>query len=141
MDMEELRKELAALPGRKLVLLDVRPAGSEPAEGDPVRTLTAGLPLIAFAAAKPGELAADDGRNGLFVRTLRDAIGERFPEADQDGDGFLSVAELARYLRLRVPARYEDLRNLLGAAALSGVGQNPIFYRDPLNTTPLLVSR
>src|SRR5206468_5843809 len=60
LDLAELRSALAALPGRKLILLDVRPAAGGPAEGDPVRALTAGLPLMTFAACRPGELAADD---------------------------------------------------------------------------------
>ncbi len=140
LDLSELRQGLTALPGRKLVLLDVRPAGGGPAEGDPVRALTAGLPLMTFAACRPGEQAADEDGHGLFVQTLRDALGDHFAEADQDGDGFLSAAELARFLRLRVPARYQEIRNRLGATALAG-GQNPIFYRDPLNALPLLARR
>jgi len=143
LDLAELRKELAAFPGRKLVLMDVRPAGGGPVEGDPVRALTAGLPLMAFAACRSGELAADDGPHGLFVGTLGDALGDGFAEADQDGDGYISAAELARFLRLRVPARYQDLRNRLGAAALGSESQNPIFYPDPLKLTtlPILARR
>jgi WD40 repeat protein len=143
LDLAELRKELAAFPGRKLVLMDVRPAGGGLVDGDPVKALTANLPLMAFAACRTGEMAADDGPHGLFVSALNDALGDRFADADKDGDGYLNAAELARFLRLNVPARYQDLRNRLGAAALGSESQNPIFYPDTvkLTTQPLLVRR
>jgi hypothetical protein len=137
--LDELRKELTAVPGRKLILMDVRPPGDDPPDDDPLRSLTAGLPLLAFAACRSGEVAADEGGQGLFALVLHEAAAERFAEADADGDDILSTAELARYLRLRVPARFAGLRRPGGAVA--STGQHPIFYRQPVGSQPLLARR
>ena len=53
-----------------------------------------------IAAAKPNQTSWEIGKQGLFTRELRRALHGR---ADANGDGTVSLAEVARFVSSRVP--------------------------------------
>lgn len=53
-----------------------------------------------IASAKPDQMSGEIGKQGLFTRELRRAL---YGRADADGDGTVSLAEVARFVSTRVP--------------------------------------
>jgi WD40 repeat protein len=104
----ELAEKLAALPCRKLVLLDACHSGE--AATNPVRELTPSNqgPTI-LAACDRTQLSFEDPEkhHGLFTLALLEAMGDRFDQADGDDtgkkDGYLDAVELFQYARKRMP--------------------------------------
>lgn len=113
---EDLYKAIAALPCRKLILLDACHSGS--IHASPVRELARdGIGPVILAASEPHQAALeyadlDDQRraNGLFTLAVIRALTEDFDLADRNRDGNVDTDELARYVRQRVRAYVDQLR-------------------------------
>jgi WD40 repeat protein len=105
-----LYEKLAAIPCRKLVLLDACHSGE--AVANPVRTLTPGGqgPII-LAACDRNQLSYENKAfgHGLFTYAILEALGDRFSQADRNGDGRLDATELYAYVRGRMPALLEQI--------------------------------
>jgi len=101
----DLYDALAAVAGRKLVILDACRSGH--LAGQPVRDLTPGGrgPII-LAACDSGESSWEDPtglRHGLFVYAILEAARERFERADENRDGRLDAREIFDYASDRLP--------------------------------------
>jgi WD40 repeat protein len=105
-----LYEKLAAIPCRKLVLLDACHSGE--AVANPVRSLTPGGqgPII-LAACDRNQLSYENKAfgHGLFTFAILEALGERFAQADRNGDGKLDATELYAYVRGRMPTLLEQI--------------------------------
>jgi WD40 repeat protein len=110
----DLYEKLAAIPCRKVVLLDACRSGDLAAS--PVRDLTPGGkgPTI-LAACGRGEKSFEDTRlgkagHGLFSFALIEALGEKFDAADKSpADGRLDAQEIFDYVEARLPALLKDV--------------------------------
>lgn len=103
--------ELAKLPCRKLILLDVCHAGLMAA--NPVRGLTPGGkgPTILASCDKTEAAMEDDAlEHGLFTFALVEALVRDFDAADRDHDQKLDADELFSYAEDRVPLLLQKLK-------------------------------
>jgi WD40 repeat protein len=103
---EVLFEKLAAIPCRKVVLLDACRSGE--IAFNPVRSLTPGGQGPIILSACDRTQAAFEHKDpkvghGLFTYALLQALGEQFAKADLDGDDFLDANELYLYTRRRMP--------------------------------------
>ena len=111
---ETLYDELAAIPARKLLLLDACHSGGVATDG--VRALTPegrGPPMI--AAARPDEVAFEHPAYGhsLLSKALIDALTRDFAAADRDHNDRLEADELGDYAARKVPELLARLDPLL----------------------------
>jgi hypothetical protein len=101
---EALYDALAAIPARKLLLLDACHSGGAVADG--VRALTPegrGPPIITAARIDEFALEHPYARGSLLTRVLVDALTRDFDAADRDGNERLEAAELGEYAARKVP--------------------------------------
>jgi WD40 repeat protein len=112
---QDLYQALAALPCRKLVLLDCCHAG-DILKTNPIRDLTPdGVGPVILAACGPHEAAVEDTavkKHGLFTWSIHEVLTrpELFAQADTDKDGTLDPDELAVFVKSRVPTLLEDVK-------------------------------
>jgi WD40 repeat protein len=134
----DLYAALAAIPCRKVVLLDACRAGDLPVS--PVRDLTPGGqgPII-LGACRRGQhsyenprLGETAGGHGLFSYAVLAALDKEFPRADKNRDGFLSPRELFEYVETRLPLLLEEYEPGLRHR------QNPSHFPADLETVPRL---
>lgn len=122
----------ATRAGEALVLLDscfsgsggrsVLPAGARPLV--PVQKPTSAPKVAMFTAASGAQISgpAPDGTHGLFTATVLEAIGAG--KADADGDGQLSLQELAAWVTPRVARQArKDLREQTPHLVLDGAAK------------------
>jgi WD40 repeat protein len=128
---QALYEALAALPCRKLVLLDVCHAGMA---ANPVRGLTPGGkgPTILASCDKTEAAVEDDTlKHGLFTYALMEALGQAFDRADSDHDGKLDAEELFHYTEERLPQLLQELKR--------NTSQNPTRFPQKPDHFPLAV--
>lgn len=140
-----LYREVRRLNCRKVMLLDTCHAGTV-IEGPGRQLRPEGVGPVILSACEAHESAAEDevlglqyaqGRaNGLFTIALLLALedDDEFAEADRDRNGRLDVAELADFLRVRVP-------RLLEPRLGKGKGQNPTGWWPDLEKKHPLAAR
>jgi WD40 repeat protein len=143
LNFEDLHDALGRLPCHKLVLLDACHSGAaQTAGGDtdanPVRILTQhGVGPVILAACGPDEAAIEapltfdrlTGARGVFTIALRRTLEEPagFKAADADGDGRLSMAELAAGVTKQAAAVVAGLADRGLLKGLGGAGrQTPV---------------
>jgi WD40 repeat protein len=106
----DLYHELARLPCRKLVLLDVCHSGfaSTPSRG----LMPGGKGPTVLTSCERGESAIEDPafRHGLFSYAVTEALEGSFDKADQNKDGYLQATELAAYIQKRIPTLLAELK-------------------------------
>jgi WD40 repeat protein/uncharacterized caspase-like protein len=117
---EVLYKKLAAIAGRKVVILDACHSGE--AAVNPVRGLVPSSqgPVILAACDRhqvsfefpPSDTGndKDNPRHGLFTYAILEALGDRFKDADTNHDGELDAAEIYWYTRKRLPALLKQIK-------------------------------
>ena len=109
---EQLYDSLVAMPARKLVLLDACHSGSV-VGAEYVRGLTPeGVGPSILASAGREEQAwefPDHLKHGLFTWVILDGMTTSFRVADRNGDGRLSIRELADFVSARVPDKLAEL--------------------------------
>jgi WD40 repeat protein len=106
---EELQIRLAAIAGRKLVLLDACHSGQAATE-NPVRALVpSGQGPIIIAACNRNQEALENKQHGLFTSALLEALGDKFKDADTDGNKTLDARELFQYTYRRMPGLLKDV--------------------------------
>jgi hypothetical protein len=130
----ELFDKLAAIPGRKLVLVDACHSG-QAAAANVVRALVpTGQGPTVIAACDQTERSYEDPTvgNGLFTFAVLEALGRKFEDADANHDTALGPDEIYDYVRDRVP-------QLLKQVGKPADVQNPICF--PRNPTPYTVVR
>jgi WD40 repeat protein len=133
---EQLAEKLAALPCRKLVLLDACHSGA--AASNPVRDLTpAGQGPIILAACDQNQSSWEDvsGGHGLFTTALLEALGGKIEKGVADpyrADGSLDVDSMYHYAEERLPSM------------LKGIGKDEYEQtptRFPESTEPLTIAK
>lgn len=121
---EVLYEMLAAIPCRKLVILDACHSGQTAA--NPIRGLTPGGqgPTI-FAACDPSQQSYEDAKigHGLYTKALLEALTDRKEDADSNKDGVVDSRELFRYSEERLP-------QLLAASGKSDFLQTPLMFPE-----------
>jgi uncharacterized caspase-like protein len=123
---EVLCEKLAAIPCRKLVLLDACHSGEA---ANPVRQLTPGGQGPTVMAACDRNQSSYENKefgHGLFTYAILEALGPRFKAAASDPrrPGQLHAADLYCYTRTRLP-------QLLRQIPLPENQQVPILYSPP----------
>src|SRR5262249_27531935 len=92
------------------VVLDACHSGQAATE-NPVRWLVpSGQGPIIIAACDRNQEALENDKHGLFTAALLEALGEKFAEADTDGNKTLDAAELFHYTRRRMPGLLKDIK-------------------------------
>src|SRR5438477_7025550 len=96
-----LYEKLAAIQGRKVVILDACHSGE--AAANPVRSLVPGGqgPIIIASCDRNQSSFEDpkDKKHGLFTYALIEALGDKFGDADTDNKGELDPRKLYLYTR------------------------------------------
>jgi WD40 repeat protein len=106
---KELQEKLAAIAGRKVVLLDACHSGLA-AVANPVRPLVpSGQGPIVIAACDRQQRALENEQHGLFTAALLEALGPQFRQADTDGNQTLDARELFNFTRQELPNLLEKL--------------------------------
>ena len=97
---------------------------------DPFKKLTEGEGRIVIAAAKPNQRSWEDESigHGIFTHHLIEALSGK---ADSDGDGYVSILEVFRYLEEHVPDSARRLANSL---------QEPLLWGDVAKDIRLTVN-
>ncbi|HRO14129.1 MAG TPA: caspase family protein [Paracoccus sp. (in: a-proteobacteria)] len=106
----DLQAQIAALAGvgRVLLLLDACSSGATSGDGSRLGAPTGVLQSLArrnvtvLASSDATEISREDPEwgNGAFTEVVLEALG---PQGDGDGNGMVSVAELADYVSRRLP--------------------------------------
>ena len=101
---ELLYEKLAAITGRKLVILDASHSGEMVA--NPVRSLVpSGQGPFILAGCDRNQSSYEDAKgmkHGLFTYALLEVLGDKFAEADTNGNKELDGRELYQYARRRL---------------------------------------
>jgi WD40 repeat protein/uncharacterized caspase-like protein len=106
----ELYRRLAAMPCRKLLLLDTCHSG---ASADVIRDLTPddiGPAILTASRANEASMESPLFKGGLFTHALLQALGKDYTTADTNRDGMLSPREMAVYVERRLPELVGRLR-------------------------------
>jgi WD40 repeat protein len=107
---DELQEKLAAIAGRKVVLLDACHSG-QAAVANPVRPLVpSGQGPIVIAACDRQQRALENDEHGLFTAALLEALGPNFRDADTDGNQTLDARELFDFTRRELPNLLEKIQ-------------------------------
>lgn len=133
---EALYDALAAIPARKLLLLDACHSGGVVADG--VRALTPeGRGPAIITAARADEVAFEhpSARQSLLSRAVIDALTRDFAAADGDSNGRLEAAELGEYSARRVPELLAALSPYLPESQRS-LRQHPQVYPPAFAPAP-----
>jgi hypothetical protein len=120
---EQLYRALAAMPCRKLILLDTCHSG---ASAKVIRDLTpdgVGPAILTASQADEVALESDVFKGGLFTYALLQALSKDFATADRDRDGLLSPRELALYVKQRLPELLGVLRTDLARRVRDGTAR------------------
>lgn len=106
----ELQRQIAAMAGygRVLVLLDTCNSGAALGDGDLgidgqiLRAQLGGRNVTVLASSAGSEVSREDAawQNGAFTEVVLEALGKA---GDSDGNGMISVQELASYVERRLP--------------------------------------
>jgi hypothetical protein len=133
---EVLYKKLAKIAGHKIVILDACHSGE--AAVNAVRELVpSGQGPVIMAACDRHQVSfefpkedKDSPRHGLFTYAILEALGEKFKEADTNGDGELDAAEIYWYTRKRMPELLKQIKQ-------SEDKQVPIMFAPAEKMVPL----
>src|SRR5205823_4973654 len=109
-----LYNALAALPCRKLVLLD---ACHSYGSSDFMRELApsgVGPVIISACASQEEAQELPTFGHGLFTQTFLEACEENFDKVDRNKDGALAPEELYGYATARIPAMIQLGQTILG---------------------------
>lgn len=125
---QSLFDELAALPCRKLVIVDACHSGGAV---EMVRALTPDFvvgPMVLTAASKNQfAIEVPSKLHGIFTASILEATGKMFSKADRNQDQLLSVAELSDYCSQRVPQIFSNSEQFMAPEDFSR-GQTPEFW-------------
>jgi WD40 repeat protein len=119
---EVLYTKLAAIAGRKLVILDACHSGE--AAANPVRSLVpSGQGPVIIASCDRNQSSYEDPKkkHGVFTYAMLEALGKEFAAADFDKNQELDPHELYLYTRRRMP-------KLLQEAGVKEFAQVPILF-------------
>jgi WD40 repeat protein len=127
----DLYDALARVPCRKVLFLDACHAGDAATDTSPVRGLTPGARgLIVLCACDRSQEALGNARYGsLFTYAVAEALDRAggFSRADTNQDQVLDAAELAAYVRARLPELITEIK--------AGSAQTPTYF--PVFPPPL----
>ena len=134
---QDLYQAIARLPCHKLVLLDTCHSGAFTV--NPVRELTRdGVGPVILTACKPHEQAIEFGlldnnqAYGLFTMAVRRALLDEFDDADANRDQKLDMAELAVFLKDRVPRYVQQIKEFKVAGIKATDSQSPDVFLPQL---------
>jgi hypothetical protein len=114
---QDLYRAIAAVPCRKLILLDCCHAGST----NVLRELAPeGIGPVMIAACRANESSYDIPflGHGAFTNSVLEALDAEFPSVDRDCNRLLTVAELLSYVTRRVPETVAIAKPVLGDDAV-----------------------
>jgi len=136
-DLETLYEALIRVPCRKALMLDCCHSGS--VIGQHANVIRALIPEhigpVIMAACDKDEFSWDVffKGHGAFTAALLELQGDKFTQADTDGNGVVDSQELSRFLEKRVPQLIELARPVLAGG---GYGLRPGQTQRPQSFVP-----